>query len=117
MLLFRLFRKRIANTRTNNKLPYPLEELSRSLNHPITVYYTNADVPRISKTNLITHPTEDAFYIGPHRLSFHIVYWNIRHFDGGRSTVKQIEDSEGNIIYLNQELPFDFSAAREVKYL
>ncbi len=89
---------------------YPLNMLAQHVGEPIEVQYVDLGLPQIMQGKLNSSPSDSAFYVSLDETHMNIVYWYNTHADGRVSGVKLIKYA-GDVVYRNNELPFDYDIA------
>jgi hypothetical protein len=110
-LIQKLFRRNgNGGSRIEEKIeesPYPIEKLRQHVDEEIEVHYINQDTFKIIRDPL-RNMNDASFYMGSgcHR---YIMQWNEKDFHGHLNAIKKIISKDGEILYENKELEFDYS--------
>lgn len=89
---------------------YP--SLENLIGERIEVHYINADVSKV-RTERLIHTGTDFFYVGKSTTSKYVIHWDFHDMDGRKHAVKLLRDSQGNTLYENKDLVFDYQHAYE----
>ena len=109
--LKKLFIKGKVETKKEEQ-KYPVGELEKNVGEFIEIHYINCGKSKAPERALLkTNPTQHSFHIGDLTGS-HIIYWN--HTDSyGLHAVRLLKGPDGQIIYDNDKVPYDYKPKRE----
>ena len=114
LLTFLRRKSEVKNNSDNQKKPDYLITLEKYIGKIIEVYYLNADIPKIERAILKSSPNQEFFHIGNEE-GYHMICWD-KQFCGGyangkgkRCVVALIKDKNGNEIYRNDSIPFNYT--------
>ena len=105
-LLTFLRRKSNNNINEKNKPDY-LKTLEKYVGQEIEVHYLNCSIPKIERAVLKHKPNKDSFFIG-NEIGGNLISFDLTDAYGKKHAVRLIKDENGNEIYRNDNIPFDY---------
>lgn len=92
----------------------PLAELNKHIGKILEVYYIQKGHEIVEVSQLVFPASDLHFYLGE-KSGYHIIHWDHTDHQGHRFAVKLIKAGTENIIYQNDEIPFDYSKLKSEK--